>query len=216
MTGKAHGPSSPCALTSALRCCCSLGTAWLYFGVLASVVLMKGGSCSTLLYLQGSCEDFLLSPIKGAKNVSGNGSSPGSHIQRFHQIIRRKLRNSMGSRCSEQDKAMNDWCHLRDRENLHQERPQPGAEATSHVRACYCKMMSGSQEWLPRWKSCPAFRKLWGTLQKIRPGCLRKVQKKPKERWSRSYMLVFLTTCDSSLIDPNKNGFLMLHSQSYG
>lgn len=180
MTGKAHGPSSPCALTSALRRRCSLGTAWLYFGVLASVVLMKGGSCSTLLYLQGSCEDFLLSPIKRAKNASGNGSSPGNHIQQFHQLIRRKLRKSMGSTCSEQDKAMNDRCHLRDRENLHQERPQPGAEATSHVRACYCKMMLGSQEWLPRQKSRPAFRKLWGTLQKYGQVASESCRKKPR------------------------------------
>lgn len=69
MTGKAHGPSSPCTLTSALRHWGSLGTAWLYFGVLASVVLMKGGSCLTLLSLQGSCEDFLLSSIQGPKNA---------------------------------------------------------------------------------------------------------------------------------------------------
>lgn len=69
MTGKAHGPSFPCALTSALRHCGSLGTACLYFGVLVSVVLMKGGSCLTLLSLQSSCEDFLPSPMKGAKNA---------------------------------------------------------------------------------------------------------------------------------------------------
>lgn len=72
----------------------------------------------------------------------------------------------MGSRCSKQEKAMNDWCHLRDRENLHQERPQPGAEAISYTRAHYCKMMAGSQEYLPRRMSSPIFRKLWVTLQK--------------------------------------------------
>ena len=32
-------------------------------------------------------------------------------------------------------------------------------------KAHYCKMMAGSQEWLPRWMSGPAFRKLCGTLQ---------------------------------------------------
>lgn len=59
----------PLLVFSALRHHGSLGTARIYFGVIACVVLMKGGSYSTFLSLQGSCEDFLLSSVKGAKNA---------------------------------------------------------------------------------------------------------------------------------------------------
>lgn len=48
MAGKADGPSLLCALTSALRHCGSARTACLYFGDLASVVLMKIESCLIL------------------------------------------------------------------------------------------------------------------------------------------------------------------------
>lgn len=75
----------------------------------------------------------------------------------------------MGSRCSEQDKAMNDWCHLWDRQNLCQERPQPRTETTSYAGAHYHKMMARSQEELPRLMSIWVFRKVRVTLQKHSP-----------------------------------------------
>lgn len=60
----------PFLVLSALRLHGSLGTARIYFGALiACVVLVKGESYSTFLSLQGSCEDFLLSTIKRAKNA---------------------------------------------------------------------------------------------------------------------------------------------------
>lgn len=62
----------PFLVLSALRRHGSLGTARIYSiysGVSACVVLMKGESYSTFLSLQGSCEDFLLSTIKGAKSA---------------------------------------------------------------------------------------------------------------------------------------------------
>lgn len=59
----------PFLVLSALRPHGSLGTARIYFDVLACVVLVKGESYSSFLSLQGSCEDFLLSSIKGAKNA---------------------------------------------------------------------------------------------------------------------------------------------------
>lgn len=59
----------PFLVLSALRHHGSLGTARIYFGVLACVVLVKGESYSTFLSLQNSWENFLLSTIKGAKNA---------------------------------------------------------------------------------------------------------------------------------------------------
>lgn len=59
----------PFLVLSALRHHGSLGTARIYFGVLACVVLVKGESYSTFLSLQNSCENFLLSTINGAKNA---------------------------------------------------------------------------------------------------------------------------------------------------
>lgn len=59
----------PFLVLSALRHHGSLGTARIYFGVLACVALVKGESYSTFLSLQGSCKDFLLSAIKRAKNA---------------------------------------------------------------------------------------------------------------------------------------------------
>lgn len=50
--------------------------------------------------------------------------------------------------------------------------------------------------------SSPVFRKLWGTLQKYR--LAHKGTWRLKERWNRSHILVFPSTC-SSPVEPNKN-----------